>query len=186
MDSLFGVGDGRVIYRSAAEVIGEKRFRVPDQGGSRKVVALTSTVEHLLKTCRTFHAAMHARMGQATGPDGRGSQSQKKLMDVGRQLSALNFMVFLVGTGDVMRGCVVPLAMKSQQVGGSAQAIKQECRLTMAKLTRAEASLGRLTTWTVVTALLYTRLSSGDFRALWARYPGWTRVSQDWRRPCSE
>jgi hypothetical protein len=84
-------------------------------------VALASTVEHLLKTGRTFHAAFHARIGQSKQVDGckgRGSQSQKKLMDVARQMSALNFTVFLVGTGDIMRGCIVPLAMSSQEVGG--------------------------------------------------------------------
>ena len=170
LGALFGVGDGRVIYRSAAEAIGEKRFRVPDQGGSRKVVALASTVEHLLKTGRTFHAAFHARIGQSKQVDGckgRGSQSQKKLMDVARQMSALNFTVFLVGTGDIMRGCIVPLAMSSQEVGGSAQAMKQECLRTMAKLTGAQASLGRLLTWTFVTALLFARLSSEDLQALW-------------------
>ena len=65
MGSLFGVGDGRVILRSAAEAIGERRYRVPDQGGTRKVVALANTVEHLIKMHRTLHAAMHARIGQS-------------------------------------------------------------------------------------------------------------------------
>ena len=62
--SLFGVGDGRVILRSAADAIGERRFRVPDQGGTRKIVALANTVEHLLKMHRTLHAWLHARIGQ--------------------------------------------------------------------------------------------------------------------------
>ena len=62
--SLFGVGDGRVILRSAADAIGERRFRVPDQGGTRKIVALANTVEHLLKMHRTLHAGLHARIGQ--------------------------------------------------------------------------------------------------------------------------
>ena len=37
LGSLFGVADGRVILRSTAEAIGERRYRVPDQGGTRKI-----------------------------------------------------------------------------------------------------------------------------------------------------
>ena len=65
--ALFGVGDGRVVFRAAADAIGAKRFRVPDQGGARKVVALIGTVEHLLKNMKVFHAGLHARIGQVSG-----------------------------------------------------------------------------------------------------------------------
>ena len=72
--ALFGVGDGRVILRGAADQIGERRSRVPDQGGSRKVIALANTVEHLLKNQKTYHAAMHARIAQA---ESRKDENQK-------------------------------------------------------------------------------------------------------------
>ena len=49
LGSLFGVGDGRVVLRAAADFIGERRSRVPDQGGTRKIVALGNTVDHF--TC---------------------------------------------------------------------------------------------------------------------------------------
>ena len=78
MGSLFGIGDGRVILRSAAEAIGERRYSVPDQGGTRKVVALANTVEHLIKMHRTLHAAMHARIGQSRAP--RSSLSNSRLI----------------------------------------------------------------------------------------------------------
>ena len=64
MGSLFGVGDGRVILRSTADAIGERRYRVTDQDGTRKIVALANTVEHVLKMHRALHASMHARIGQ--------------------------------------------------------------------------------------------------------------------------
>ena len=44
LGALFGVGDGRVILRGAADQIGERRSRVPDQGGSRKAVTLANTI----------------------------------------------------------------------------------------------------------------------------------------------
>jgi len=70
LGALFGVGDGRVIFRATAEAIGEQRFRVPDQGGSREIVALGRTVEHLLKSQRTFHASLHARLCQSKTREG--------------------------------------------------------------------------------------------------------------------
>ena len=54
LGQLFGTGDGRVIYRAAAATVGAKHLRVPDQGGTRKVVALTRTVEALLRSLKTY------------------------------------------------------------------------------------------------------------------------------------
>ena len=36
LGQLFGVGDGRVIFRASAAAIGAKHLRVPDQSGTRK------------------------------------------------------------------------------------------------------------------------------------------------------
>ena len=54
LGQLCGTGDGRVIYRAAAATVGAKHLRVPDQGGTRKVVALTRTVEALLRSLKTY------------------------------------------------------------------------------------------------------------------------------------
>ena len=135
MGSLFGVGDGRVILRSAAEAIGERRYRVPDQCGTRKVVALANTVEHLIKMHRTLHASMHARIGQSRAR--RSSQTVSHLIDVGRHISALDFVTFVVGVGDVLRTCVTPLALQAQRVGGSAREMDADCRLALTKLAKA-------------------------------------------------
>ena len=44
LGALFGVGDGRVILCAAADQIGKRRSRAPDQGGSRKAVTLANTI----------------------------------------------------------------------------------------------------------------------------------------------
>ena len=85
LGSLFGVGDGRVVLRAAADFIGERRSRVPDQGGTRKIVAPGNTVDHLLTHHRNFHAAMHARLGLVGA--GRSAQTQTKLIEVQALLS---------------------------------------------------------------------------------------------------
>ena len=90
LGALFGVGDGRVILRGAADQIGERRSRVPNQGGSRKVVALANTIEHLLNNQKTFRAAMHARIAQSEskkqgGQTHRGGQSKNALISTGAE-----------------------------------------------------------------------------------------------------
>ena len=138
MGSLFGVGDGRVVLRPAVEAVGERRYRAPDQGGTRKVVALANTVGHLIKMHRTLHAAMHARIGQSRAR--RSSQTISHLIDVGRQISALDFVTFVVGVGDVLRTCITPLALQAQRVGGSAREMDAACRSALTKLAKAHTS----------------------------------------------
>ena len=104
LGALFGVGDGRVILRGAADQIGERRSRVPDQGGSRKVIALANTIEHLLNNQKTFHAAMHARIAQSEskkeeGQKSRGGQNKGALISTGRRISALNFRCVVSSSG---------------------------------------------------------------------------------------
>ena len=99
LSALFGVGDGRVILRGAADQIGAKKTRVPDQGGTRKVIALANTIEHLLNNQKTFHAAMHARiaLSESLKQEGRkhhGSQSKTALIRTGPRISVLNFIAF--------------------------------------------------------------------------------------------
>ena len=62
LGQLFGVGDGRVIYRAAAAAVGAKHIRVPDQGGTRKVVALARTVESLLRSLKSYQVCGARRL----------------------------------------------------------------------------------------------------------------------------
>ena len=80
LGQLFGNGDGRVIFRSAAAAIGIKHLRVPDQSGTRKVVALTRTVQRLLQSLPTYQAGLHACCGQAEGQDSNNEQKTRTFM----------------------------------------------------------------------------------------------------------
>ena len=165
--SLFGVGDGRVIYRAVADEIGEKCLRVPDQGGSRKVVALAATVGHLVKNLKSFIAGLHARIGQAEGPARRGSQTKKSLIKTGRRVSALNFVTFLVAMRDVLGQSVVPLALKSQKVDISAAQMEMQCRAARAEFSAHRGHLSQLRRWCFLSSLLQQMLSVRDLEHLW-------------------
>ena len=79
LGALFGVGDGRVILRGAADQIGARRSRVPDQGGSRKVIALANTIEHLLNNQKTFHAAI--AQSESLKQEGRKHHGRQSIID---------------------------------------------------------------------------------------------------------
>ena len=167
LGSLFGVGDGRVIYRAAADAIGARRFRVPDQGGSRKVVALASTVEHLLKTQKNFHTAMHARIAQSEGAKSRGGQTKGQLINVGRRISALNFIVFMITTGDMLQNRIVPLAMQSQQVDVGPWAMNKQCHDVLADLRSDKNRLHQIRQWCFLTCVLQAYLTTTELRTFW-------------------
>ena len=63
MSALFGTGDGRAVLRGSADIVGVKSYTVPDQGGARKIVALSHSVRNLLHRCDTYAAGMHTRRG---------------------------------------------------------------------------------------------------------------------------
>ena len=94
LGALFGVGDGRVILRGAADQIGARRSRVPDQGGSRKVIALANTIEHLLNNQKTFHAAMHARIALSESLKQEGRKHHGRQSKIGLVTSRHAAIVF--------------------------------------------------------------------------------------------
>jgi hypothetical protein len=165
--SLFGVGDGRVVFRATADAIGAKRIRVPDQGGSRKVIALVQTVDHLLKNLKTFHAAMHARIGQAEGANRRGGQTKGALINVGRRVSALNFVVFTTAVRDLLRKRISPLAHKAQQVNIGAWAMDNACHTALDEIRKDTCQLAHIRRWCFITCMLHTYVRAPDLRFMW-------------------
>ena len=100
LGALFGTGEGRALYRNSQEALGLARRVVPDQGGTRKLVAITASIEYVADNLAAVHGAMHARLGGARGA--AGSQSQGSLVSFGRRVSALNFVTFALAVCDVM------------------------------------------------------------------------------------
>lgn len=166
LGQLFGVGDGRVIFRASAAAVGARHLRVPDQSGTRKAVALARTVERLLQSLRTYQAGLHARRGQAEGHR-RGAQSKTHLVSVGRRVTALNFVAFVVALSDVLRARVVPLAMRSQAVSGASWEMDSMCQRTLRHLNADLQVLRVLRRWVFVSALLQQYLGDLDLRRFW-------------------
>lgn len=174
LGQLFGVGDGRVIFRAAAAAVGAKHLRVPDQGGSRKVVALARCVSRLLESLPAYQAGLHARRGQAESR--RGSQSKAHLVSIGRRVTALGFVVFAVAVNDVLKQRVVPLALRAQAVGGSSWEMDRFCQSTMRHLKQDAEALKDWRRWVFVSALMQQYLTSQELRRFWfVLIPLWWR-----------
>ncbi len=165
--SLFGIGSGRVIFRASAAAVGQKHLRVPEQGGTRKVVALTHTVDRLMRSLKSYHAALHARRGQAEGADRRGAQSKAHLVAIGRRVTALSFVTFATAVGDVLRTRVTPLALRAQGIRGASWEMDSFCHTTVRRLEDDAAALACLRRWCFVSALLQQYASSADLQRLW-------------------
>ena len=164
MGALFGTGDGRVMLRATQDLIGQKRLRVPDQGGTRKVVALAHTVDHLLRSMRAFHAAMHARRWR---PNAHGAQTKQHLIQVGRRISNLNFVVFVIFVRDAFQCRVAPIALKAQAVNMASWEMDRSCHEAGADIVSDKAKLLRLQTWCIVSSLLHSYVKKLDLRHFW-------------------
>ena len=83
---------------------------------------------------KTYQAGLHACHGRVEGPGRRGAQSKMHLVAVGRRVTALNFVAFLVALSDVLRTRVVPLAMRAQAVSGASWEMDGMCQRTLRHL----------------------------------------------------
>ena len=153
MGALFGTRDGRVMLRATQDLIGQKRLRVPDQGGTRKVVALAHTVDHLLRNMRAFHAC--------------GAQTKQHLIRVGCRLSNLKFVAFVIFVRDALRRRVAPIALKAQAVNMASWEMDRSCHEAGADIVSDKAKLLRLQTWCIVSSLLHSYVQKQDLRHLW-------------------
>lgn len=154
LSQLFGVGDGRVIFRSVAAELKEKHRRVLDQGGGRKVVALWRTVEQLISSYRTYHGSLHARRGQSEGADKRGSATKSELVDLGRRFASIGFVTFLIAVADIMSKRVVPLACESQSCATAAWEMDRACHETVDQVRQDCRRLCRLRLWIFLGTML--------------------------------
>ena len=118
MLQLFGVGSGRVLHRSVAELMSESVVRPSEGGGTRPFTYGYRVCESLVRNFRTYHLSLEARIAQTHGftDSGmkKGAQSLRKLIDVGRRLSSLDFVAFLIMYRDLCQLSLLPFSMLVQ------------------------------------------------------------------------
>ena len=166
LGALFAVGDGRALYRSAQAAIGAASRRVvPDQGGTRKVVAIASSIQYVTRNLEAIHAGIHARLGLARG--GASAQSQHSLIELSRRVSAMNFVMFSLAVDDILQGHVSPLALAAQVSDAGALGVWRRASSTPAGLAHAATLLSSIEDWWFVTSLVGQMVSLRDLGRLW-------------------
>ena len=113
MGALFGVGRGRVLLRAVAFELADA-ISVPSRAPvTREGVHAERNAAELVKNYRVYHTAMKAKMELAR--EGSGARSLTSLVDIGRRLSAVDFVVFLTIFRDGNTSCVRPLNTLAQR-----------------------------------------------------------------------
>ena len=113
--ALFGVGRGRVLLRAVAFELADA-ISVPSRAPvTREGVHAERNAAELVKNYRVYHTAMKAKMELAR--EGSGARSLTSLVDIGRRLSAVDFVVFLTIFRDGNTSCVRPLNTMAQRAG---------------------------------------------------------------------
>ncbi len=102
-------------------------------------MAIAAPIEHVTQNLVALHAAMRARLRLARG--GTPSQSQQSLIELGRRVSAMNFVMFGLAVDDALQGHIVPLALVAQigdvglsQCGAELQQPRPDSRRRMPNL----------------------------------------------------
>ena len=86
----------------------------------------------------------------------------KNLVDLGRRLSSMNFVMFTLATDDVWRRCITPISLTSQISDMGALAVFRQCLRTLDGLKEASTDLMRIEDWWSITALISTMVSLKD------------------------
>ena len=111
MDTMFGLGDGRLLLRAAAAATQSsvRSGRLP--GMTRKAVQLCSEPGSLVHNFRSYAAGLHLREAwRAAGHDQRAA----KLVDAGRRLTSAQLIAFTLLFRDVMGRAVRPWVQITQ------------------------------------------------------------------------
>ena len=112
MDHMFGLGDGRMLVRNAAEATNTKLHRGCLPGMTRKAVGLCAEPGHLLGNFKAYAAALHVR--EAWRQEDHKTYTQAVLVDAGRRLTSLSFVAFALLFRDVMKKTMAPWALAIQ------------------------------------------------------------------------
>ena len=112
MDTLFNLGEGGLLLRTAADIVGDVPQRAVMPGLARKVGSLAREPGVILHNFRTYAAAMHTRL--LVGEEQRQTKSKRALVEAGRRLTCLDFVAFTALYRDVGEKHVLPWALAIQ------------------------------------------------------------------------
>ena len=158
--------------------------RVPDQGGTRKVVALARSVANLLTNFTGYCAGMHARLAQSQGNKRKGSQRVGNLVTAGRRLTSMDFVTLTLALQEFLKEELVPICLISETNTMEAIEVWRSVQDALVSFGKASLLLTEIRRWLFVTVLVGQYTSKLDLMNLWCalrytkarmKFPGVTR-----------
>ena len=203
---LFGVGQGRVLFRGIAEFLNDGSEHSYSQQGSESNRTLKpaeghaatrplahgfKTAETLYRNYRVIHLGLEARTAQARGVNGiakQGSQTIEKMVGVARRVCAIDFVTFLVLYRDLHSHTLKPFANRTQDPAAEAVEMQLACNATMEKLRHAQDTLVVAKRLLYVMVLATGYIGPDDVTAFWSahRFSRVGRVFPSWLRHIGE
>ena len=163
VDHMFGLGDGRLLMRAAAEATGSvvRSGRLP--GMTRKAVQLCSEPGHLIQNFKCYAAGMHLREAwRAAGHD----MSKAKLVDAGRRLTSPQLVAFTLIFRDIMAGIESPWVHTIQSSSLEPWVVNHHWQQHELKMQQAMRTLHHLREVLRVLVLLRQWATTDDLHAL--------------------
>ena len=179
IDSLFGVGSGRVILRGVAEVCDLPHRQVPHTSGVRKVVHFSRVTAGLIDNFTALHAGLQARLALTQGGDKIGSQTVGRLVAVGRRLTVVDFVAFLLLYHDVQSARMAPFAKLSETLSLEPVQVFGHIRDLLSKLAGQDmVDLQHMQIWLCVWVLVSPFLTLNELHRWWmaTRCCQWART----------
>ena len=164
MDHMFHMGDGRLLLKRAASAVGTETRSGWLPAPTRKAVGLASEPGNVIANFTAYAAGLHAR--REWRRDGHGSTSLSELVDMGRRLVAVDFVVFALAFRDVMRFAVAPWSLAIQSASFEPWVLQRKKHAHDARLEQSASALRWSRQLLRVLILLRQHAPDEDTRAL--------------------
>ncbi|CAE7261828.1 unnamed protein product [Symbiodinium sp. CCMP2592] len=173
LDTLFGVGEGKVLFESVANRVGIPFVKLPRLSGTRKMVYLRLS---LVKNFKLIVLCLHARIHWKH--EGKGSATLERLLSVSRRVTDISFVSFLVPFEMLMEEAVSPYVLISQKLI-EPRAAKTSGQDMLRKLRSFSVALDFLPVFLTVLCLLRQHVGESDLRSYAKAMFSWSAL-----RPC--
>ena len=157
-----------MLARGVAALIGTTARRVADTSDVRKIVHFSRVTANLIQNFPIYHAGLQARHALSHGPDKTGSQTVKQLTVVGRRLTSVDFVAFLLLYHDLQDSRVAPFAAEAEKLSLEPTEISGRLRNMLDRLRGPDrAHLEQLHVWLAISVLLGAYMPETDLQSLW-------------------
>ena len=121
--------------------------------------------QNLMDNFKSYHASLVARLEMVRRK--MSAQTVGDLVDIGRRLTSVDFVVFLLGYHDVQSLELAPLAAASESLSHEAVVVARRVQTTIESLTCDRDSVWRIQGWATVTVLLLGFCAPRELASLW-------------------